>query len=274
MKNILVIYYSQTGQLKEIISNFLTSWTACHIDCVEIKSDEFSFPMSYKQFFAAFPESALQLPCKIQYEISEKEYDCIILGFQPWFLHPSIPFQSFMQTDDFRRIVRNKPVILVMDARNSWRNCLNEVIAETEKNGGTIRGIYVFRDTAKNHAGFIALCYWLFTGRKKSPFKRLPAGGVDREIIDCANVYGGDALKAMRDVKCVYTVIPHVDEEFTSIKYEQYAVNKYAKWAVFIGKDNFKYRRVKMFLFRLWILYTFFVLSPIVSKRSKKTTEY
>ena len=63
MKNILVIYYSQTGQLKEIISNFLLSWTACHIDCVEIKSDKFRFPMSYRQFFDVFPETVLNPTC-------------------------------------------------------------------------------------------------------------------------------------------------------------------------------------------------------------------
>jgi hypothetical protein len=44
------------------------------------------------------------------------------------------------------------------------------------------------------------LCYRLFTGRKKAPFGGLPAGGVDREIIDGANIYGSDALKAMRDI--------------------------------------------------------------------------
>jgi hypothetical protein len=38
MKNVLVIYYSQTGQLKEIITNFLSSWTACHMDRIEINT--------------------------------------------------------------------------------------------------------------------------------------------------------------------------------------------------------------------------------------------
>jgi hypothetical protein len=240
------------------------------MDRIEIKSDKFSFPMNYRQFFDVFPETVLKQPCKIQYEMSEKEYDCIILGFQPWFLHASIPFQSFMQTDDFKKTVRDKPVILVMDARNSWRNCLKEVTAEIEKNGGTVKGIYVFRDTAKNRSGFVALCYWLFTGRKRAPVKGLPAGGVDREIIDRANIYGSDAMEAVRDVKCAYTVIPHVDEEFTSIKYEQYAVDKYEKWAAFIGKDHFRYRKFKLFLFRIWVLYTLFILSPFISKRSKK----
>jgi hypothetical protein len=270
MENLLTIYYSQTGQLKEILVNFLKPWTlSYHVDYTEIKSNDFSFPMNYRQFFDVFPESVLHCPCEIHYEMADKNYDCVLLGFQSWFLHTSIPFQSFMQTDEFKCIVKNKPVILLMDARNSWRNTLNEVITETEKNGGIVKGIYVFRDTSKNHTGFISLCYWLFTGRKKPPIRFLPAGGVAQDIIDSADIHGAEALKATKGTNTAYTIIPHVNEEFTSIKYERFAVDKYTKWAEFISRNNFKYRTFKMFLFRTWILFTFIVLSPVISRRSK-----
>ena len=271
MKNILVIYYSQTGQLREIMINFLKPWhTTHHVDYVEIKSNDFPFPMSYRQFFGVFPESVLKRPSNIFYEIEWKDYDCVILGFQSWFLHTSIPFHTFIQTEDFKKVVKDKPVILVMDARNSWRNTLNEVIIETEKNNGLIKGKYVFRDTSKNHTGFIALCYWLFTGKKKPPVKALPTGGVSQDVIDHADVYGAEALKLMEDINNnTYTVIPHVDEKFTSVKYEQFAVGKYIKWAKFILNGKPKYRGFKMFLFRSWILFTFFVVSPVISKITK-----
>ncbi|MDR1896319.1 MAG: hypothetical protein LBR10_05970 [Prevotellaceae bacterium] len=123
MKNLLVAYYSQTGQLKEIITNFVNPWKELYnIDFTEIKSDEFHFPMTYKQFFEVFPETVLKQSCKINFELKEKDYDAIILGFQPWFLHTSIPFNSFLQSDKLKKTIENKPVILVMDSRNSWRN--------------------------------------------------------------------------------------------------------------------------------------------------------
>ncbi len=271
MKNLLVIYYSQTGQLKEIISNFVMTWnTSYHIDFVEIKCDDFSFPMSYKQFFDVFPETVLKLPSEIHYTIDEKDYDCVLLGFQPWFLHTSIPFNSFMQTDDFKKLVRNKPVVLVMDSRNTWRNSLHEVVVETEKNAGIIKGIFVFRNISNNRAGLFPLLYWLITGKKNSSFKMFQGGGILQEIIDSANVYGANAIAALDDANRHYTVIPHIDEEFTSIKYEQWAIEKYLKWATFIRRNDFKYRRFKLFLFRVWILFIFFVLTPFISKKAKK----
>jgi len=271
MKNLLVIYYSQTGQLKEIISNFVKPWNVSYnIDFVEIKSDAFSFPMRYKQFFDVFPETVLKLPSEIHYTINEKDYDCIILGFQPWFLHTSIPFNSFMQTDDFKKLVRNKPVILVVDSRNTWRNSLNEVIVETEKNAGNIKGMFAFRDTSKNRAGLFPLLHWLLTGKKESSFKALQGGGILQEVIDSADIYGTKALAALDDTDRTYIVIPHINEEFTSIKYEQWAIEKYLKWAKFISKNNFKYRRFKLFLFRVWILSIFFFVTPFISKRAKK----
>jgi len=270
MKNLLVIYYSQTGRLKEIISNFAKSWNdSFNIDFVEIKCDSIPFPMSYKQFFDVFPETVLKIPSEIHYTIQEKEYDCIILGFQPWFLHISVPINSFMQTDDFKKLVKNKPVILVADSRNTWRNGLNEVITETEKNAGNIKGSFVFRDIAKNRRG-VARLLNLLSGEKKSADKTSSVGGISQEIIDSASIYGAKALEALNEENRVYTIIPHVDEEVTSIKYEQWAIDKYSKWAKFISKNNFKHRKLRLLLFQTWLTFMFFVLSPLIRKRTKK----
>jgi flavodoxin len=271
MKNLLVIYYSQTGRLKEITANFAKPWNKDYnIDFVEVKCPSIPFPMGYKQFFEVFPETVLKLPAEIHYTIPKKDYDCIILGFQPWFLHTSIPFCSFMQTEDFRNIVKNKPVILVEDSRNTWRNSLKEVIEETEKNAGNIKGIFVFRDTAKNRSGIFSLFGWLFTGKKKTEDKSSSVGGISSEIIDSADVYGTKAMEALNAAERVYTVIPHVEKEYTSIEYEQWAINKYLKWAKFIGKNNFKHRRLKMLIFRVWLLFMFFFLTPFIAKKGKK----
>ncbi|MDR1896318.1 MAG: hypothetical protein LBR10_05965 [Prevotellaceae bacterium] len=151
---------------------------------------------------------------------------------------------------------------------------LNEVITETEKSNGIIKGIFVFRETSKNRTGFISLCYWLFTGRKKSPFNLLPIAGINQEIINQADIYGAKALNSLNETNRTYTVIPHVNEEFTSIGYEQYAVNEYLKWVKFISKDNFKCRKFRLFIFRIWILFTMFILSPFIAKKISKLTKF
>ncbi len=271
MKNLLVVYYSQTGQLKDIILHFIKPFeNTYHIDFAEIKCEEFVFPITCKQFFDVFPEAVLKIPCGIEVKIEDKNYDAIILGFQPWFLHTSIPFNSFMQTERFKNLVKGKPVILVMDSRNSWRNALHEVSTTVENFQGIIKGRYVFRDTSKNFRGFLALCYWLFTGKKKSPCKSIPQGGIEQEVINHAGLHGQSALSSFNSSDSVYSVIPSVSEEYTSLGYEQYAIAKYEKWASFIGKDNFRHRRFRLTLFRIWILFMLAFAAPVISRINKK----
>jgi hypothetical protein len=275
MKKLLVIYYSQTGRLKEIISNFTKPWSSYYnIDFVEIKCAAIPFPMSYNQFFEIFPETVLKLPLPIDYTLNETDYDCIIWGFQPWFVHISIPINSFIQTGDFRKIVKNKPVILVVDSRSTWRNSLKEVIEATEANAGNIKGTFVFRDTEKNRSGLLSLLD-LLSGKKKAMSEASPKI-ILQEVIDSAGVYGAKALETLNEANHIDTIIPHIgkgfdiDKEFASIQYEQHFIDKYQKWAAFISKNNFKHRKFKLFLFKGWLSFVFFILTPLIAKKVKK----
>lgn len=52
MKKVLIIYYSQTGQLKDIISNFVAPFSETHqVDFLEIKTDRYKFPLTFNSFF-------------------------------------------------------------------------------------------------------------------------------------------------------------------------------------------------------------------------------
>lgn len=270
MKNAVVVYYSQTGQLKQILYNFIKPWREKYnIDFIEITCEEYTFPLSWHHFFDTFPESVLKIPCEITYQIKKKDYDLVILGFQPWFVHTSIPFYSFMIANDTAELINNREVVLVMDSRNSWRNCLKEVEEQVQKYNGSIRGKYVFRDTAKNIPSLISLFIWLFTGKKKQFNKKLPMPGIDPHIMNKASTYGRLALNSLDDSKTKYVLVPHVGEEFTSIGYERYAIDKYKKWAVFVRSNNKLLRRLKLILFELWVLFTIIFLSASIAKKSK-----
>ena len=87
MKNVLVIYYSQSGQLKEIIDNIIKPFDKQDIttDFLQIQmKNDFPFPWDKDSFFGVFPESFLQIPQEIK-PIPEyffkKSYDLIILAY-------------------------------------------------------------------------------------------------------------------------------------------------------------------------------------------------
>src|SRR5512138_3283319 len=103
MKRILIIYYTQTGQLKEIIDSVVAPLkNDCQLFYEELKPvPAFPFPWSGKSFFQAFPESVKEIPCELEpfKNNPDENYDLVILAYQVWYLSPSIPVNSFLQTE-------------------------------------------------------------------------------------------------------------------------------------------------------------------------------
>jgi flavodoxin len=103
MKNVLVIYYSQSGQLESIARNVakpLLDSVEMNVSFHEIQLEQpFPFPWNNEAFFGAFPESFLQIPAALEsvpQEILNKKHDLILLFYQVWYLSPSIPINSFL----------------------------------------------------------------------------------------------------------------------------------------------------------------------------------
>ena len=120
MKRVLVVYYTQSGQLKEIIDSVLSPLTEVTIDFLPIDTAEpFPFPWTDEAFFGAFPESYLQIPQLLKpFELVHTDYDLVILGYQVWYLSPSIPFNSFLQSEAGKQLLQGKPVITISGTRN------------------------------------------------------------------------------------------------------------------------------------------------------------
>src|ERR1035437_4611033 len=100
-QKILVLYYTQTGQLRQILDSILSGIAdKADVDYAVIEPVKpFPFPWTALQFFDAMPETVAHIPVDIKplpAGILNKEYDLIILGYQPWFLNPSQPTTAFL----------------------------------------------------------------------------------------------------------------------------------------------------------------------------------
>ena len=92
MKKVLVLYYTQTGQIEDIINNVFKSVVNSpdiEITFEKIRPEpEFPFPWASEEFFQVFPESVLGIGCNIKQlniDLTE-EYDLVVIGYQPWYL--------------------------------------------------------------------------------------------------------------------------------------------------------------------------------------------
>ena len=101
MKDILCINYSQSGQLDAILDNFLGPLSDHNIERVSLAPVKpYSFPWSTKNFYDPMPETVLEEAVELEpISFAKEKYDLIILGYQPWFLSPSLPTSSLLHCE-------------------------------------------------------------------------------------------------------------------------------------------------------------------------------
>ncbi|WP_256663710.1 dialkylrecorsinol condensing enzyme [Pseudomonas sp. gcc21] len=196
-KRVLVIHYSQTGQLDRVAQSVaapLLDDEAVLVDFLPVRPVEaYPFPWPFLQFINTFPESAHQVPCPldVQAEHLQPGYDLVILAYQVWYLAPSIPISSFLQSDTAARLLADTPVVTVIACRNMWLQAQEKVKAHLQRCGARLVGNIALVDAAGSIASFFATPLWVLTGRKGPHwFGLVPSAGVSQEDVDGAQRFG------------------------------------------------------------------------------------
>ena len=196
-KNILVTYYSQTGQLEEIVKNITKALAEkkeeFNVVYYEIKlKNDFEFPWKSEVFYDTFPESYLQVPREIlppPEEVLNTKFDLVIFGYQVWFLTPSIPVISFLKSEYAEKILSNTKLITVSGTRNMWMLSQEKLKVYFKKLNMQLVGNIALVDRHDNYTSVITILNWMQTGKKEQP-KPLPSAGVDDKEIAASTKYG------------------------------------------------------------------------------------
>lgn len=196
---ILVLYYSQSGQLREIIDTILSDvrdkldLTYAPIEPVT----KWPFPWKASSFFDAMPESVVQEPAPVKAmpdAVLNADYDLVILGWQPWFLHPSQPITAFLQSED-AAVLEGKLVVTIVGCRNMWLNAGEKIKEDLIRIGARQVGNIVLTDTNPNLVSLLTIIRWAFSGRKEAT-RWLPAAGVQQSDIEASRSFGLPILEA------------------------------------------------------------------------------
>ena len=273
--NVLVVYYSQSGQLEAIARNIASPFlNSADINVMfhEIELEKpFPFPWSSEAFFDAFPETFLQIPTKLKTvsaEILNTKFDLILLNYQVWYLSPSIPITSFLKSPEAKIILNNTPVVTISGSRNMWVMAQEKVKVLIQNNGAQLSGNIALVDRAGNLISVVTIVQWMFTGVKKRYLGIFPLPGISEKEIQESSKFGEIILNSLRkdELSQVQSKLLEFGAVSTSpflIFMDKTANKLFAKWSDFIIKRS-RHRTILLKIFKIYLLVAIYLISPIV----------
>lgn len=273
MKNILVVNYSQTGQLNDILDNFTQPLKQHNIEVVRvIPNEKFPFPWSGKAFFDAMPETVLEKPIELAPIVfNRNNYDLIVFGYQPWFLSPSLPATSLLKNEKFLNIIKGTPVITVIGARNMWLNAQESVKTMIHESGGQLIANVPLIDRDNNLISALTIMHWMFGGKKTKKWGILPKPGILEEDISSANEFGEIVNTALKNndydsLQNKILELGRIDIKTNILFIEQRAKKLFRVWAnLILSKGTTpKKRMFWVSFFKYYLIFALFIVSPIV----------
>lgn len=283
MKKILVVSYTQTGQLDAIVQSLIEPL----VESKEQQKQEieithgvirprtaFPFPWPFWRFFNTFPETVYADTTAIEpLTISDDaEFDLIILAYQVWFLSPSLPIQAFLKSEQAKKLFRGKPVITVIGCRNMWLMAQERTKQYLQDLGAHLIDNVVLTDRTHVSATFISTPLWMLTG-KRGPFLggMVPAAGIPPEDIAGMARFGraiAEQLPARtrENTQPMFTGLGAVAINPRMIASEKIALRSFRIWGGWLralGNQQSLLRRGLLFFYVIFLVTLILTVVPI-----------
>jgi hypothetical protein len=202
MKRVLLVHFSQTGQLaraaRQVVSPLAQAHDVQLVEEVLRPRRPYPFPWPFWRFLDAMPETVLLEAPELEPLAvrADEHFDLVVLAYQVWYLAPAGPMTAFLKSPS-KKLLHGRPVVTVIACRNMWLQAQETVERLIGEAGGQLRENVVFTDRGSTLASFITTPRWLLTG-KRDAFWGLPAAGVADEDIANADRFGQALLAALR----------------------------------------------------------------------------
>lgn len=275
-KRVLVLSFSQTGQLHRLAQSIVEPLRAS--DEIELTeqpiepAEPFPFPWPFLHFFNIFPETVYEEPIDLKpLAISgDEDFDLVILAYQVWFLSPSLPVSSLLNSDTAARLLRGKPVVTVIGCRNMWLMAQEKVKAKLDALGARLIDNVVLTDAAHSAATFVSTPLWVLTG-KQGPFLGglIPRAGIPEDDIAAASRFGraiAEQLPQQTEPRSMLEGLGAVKIQERLIASERIAHRSFRIWGKLlrrIGDQKSPLRKCVLGLYVLFLVTMILTVVPI-----------
>jgi hypothetical protein len=278
-KKVLVVYYTQTGQLREIVHSITAPLAAdgeVALVFEELKpKPPFPFPWTSDEFFQAMPESVKGIPCELEplTLTGQENFDLILVAWQPWYLSPSIPIHAFFQHETAKKILNGKPVVTIIGSRNMWVMAQEKVKQYIQQANGRLVGNIMLYDKAPNLLSVVSVIRWMFHGKKERYMIIIPPAGISEEDIAEASHFGQiikDALQMndFENLRAKLVEAGAVEVKTGLVMIEKRGIVFFRLWANYIlkkGPYGSKSRVGRVRLFKYYLLTVLYLVSPFAT---------
>lgn len=266
MKKILIIYYSQSGDVERAVQSFTKFLNIPEVELtwerIQPKAD-YPYPWSFQKFFDVFPECINEEPPAIAPPKFDpnKKFDLILIAYQVWFLAPSLPIQAFLKSEHAKALQNTKIITLIV-CRNMWHSASETMKKMINKVGGIHIDNVVVTHQGPPLATFITTPRLLLTGKKDRFLGTLPPGGVRDEEIDALSKFGwqiANNLDALDD-SSNQSLLKNLNAVAVNPRYVipeiigRAVYSAWAKLARFFGKPGSLSRRPIIYLFAVLLI--------------------
>ena len=183
-KRLLVIYFSQTGQVEQAVRATLAPLeSVAQLHYASLRPVQpYPFPWSYRQFLEAFPDAVLGITHPVHpLNIDEAtHFDLVVIAYQPWFLSISTPVLSFLESAQGQALLKGRPVVTLLACRNMWLTSQARMQSVLARAGARLVGQIAFADRAPNLVSLVTVLAYLLKGVSGRLLGIFPPYGISR----------------------------------------------------------------------------------------------
>ncbi|WP_460239639.1 flavodoxin family protein [Aurantivibrio plasticivorans] len=277
-KRVLVLGYSQTGQLSRITDSIISPLIGASEDIEVIKqpiepSTPFPFPWPFVTFFNNFPDTVYETPIELK-PLSidvNADYDLVILCYTVWFLSPSRPIGTFLNSEAAKTLLRDKPVVTVIGCRNMWLMAQEKVKEKLRNCGAKLIDNIVLTDQADSFASLFATPLWMLSG-SKGPFLGglIPKAGVSEADINNASRFGevirNKLIESNTPLQTMLTGLGAVKVDEKVIASEKIAHRSFRIWGkllLSLGPQSSLPRKAVIFIYFTFLVIMLLTVVPL-----------
>lgn len=296
-KKVLIVQYSQTGQLSSVARAVAEPLIASELVDVQVLNIEpenpYPFPWPLLPFLDVFPESVYLDPPAIKpIELDNTDFDLIILAYQVWYLSPSLPITAFLKSTEAKNLLANKPVITLIACRNMWVMAQETVKSLLKSLNAKLIDNIVLVDQGSSVASFFTTPRWMFTGKKNAFWGFPPAGVADNDIrkssrfgLAIEEALGSDRENSQEPI---LKGLKAVDTNYSLVQSEKVGYRSFRVWGKIlrnVGAQGDSKRKPVLILYLCFLIMMIVsvvpiniilkrILSPFFQKRHMQMKEY